>query len=159
MRIFNRRAFTFVEVMLTTFIFVMILGALYAGLIAGGRSWDAFDSQTAIQREARRVYAYLNRDLRMARYLKFKKNTSREVVFSFEHPDEGLVTYAWARPPDKATGPLHRSSPQSSRVLSTRISAFTVEQQSERIDFSLCTATEDQDNQDEFQLTGRVTRR
>ena len=41
----REKGYTLVEVMMTLMIFVMIMGGLYAGLIAGGRSWQAYDAQ------------------------------------------------------------------------------------------------------------------
>jgi type II secretory pathway component PulJ len=93
MRIRNIKSFSLVELMMSVFIFVMIMGGLYAGLIAGGRSWQTYDAQATAQREARRAYYSLSRDLRIAEYLDVKQPGDGTLVLAFTHPDEGRVVY------------------------------------------------------------------
>ena len=148
------------EMLVTILIFVMIMGGLYAGLIAGGRSWQTYDTKALTQREARRAFINLNRDLRMARELSFKKNKQRTVVFSFQHPDQGVVTYAWSLPENRQVASLTRSHAETVRVIAQNISAFRVEENEDSILFSVSSLSpEPQQPAQEFKLNGQVMKR
>jgi len=156
----QNKAYTLVEVMMTVLIFAMIMGGLYAGLIAGGRSWQVYDAKALTQREARRVFVTLNRDLRMARGLIFKKKDKNTVVFSFQHPDQGLVTYAWSRPDTVQGGPVTRSHADSVWVIARHISAFQIIESADGIRFSVAAVSpEGRRSSQEFRLTGQVKKR
>ena len=160
MKIFRNRAYTLVEVMMTILIFVMIMGGLYAGLLAGGRSWQAYDDKSLTQREARRAFVTMNRDLRMAHNLSFKKNEKYAVVFSFKHPDQGMVTYAWSLPGDRRSASLTRSHGDVVWVIARNISGLTVEESNDVIRFSVSAVPPDsQGPPQEFELTGQVMKR
>ena len=141
MNIYNRKGYTFVELMMTMAIFAMIMGGLYAGLIAGGISWQTYDAAAITQREVRKTIFYMARDLRMAQSLTFTQDTSEDVSFAFHHPSDGQVTYSWSTTGDDATK-IIRQTADSSRLIAYNITAFVVSETSSAITISV-TATVD----------------
>jgi len=147
----KKNAFTFVEVMMSVVIFTMIMGALYAGLIAANRSWATYEAESTAQREARRAFVTLSRDLRMARHVSITDPDH----FSFHHPDDGRVRYT--RSP---AGDLTRSTESRTWVVARHISRLLVDDNQATIGFGITSQGIKKGGQpEEFSLESRVVKR
>ena len=102
----------------------------------------------------------LNRDLRMARELSFKKHRSRSVVFSFRHPDQGLVTYTWTLPENRREAAITRSYGDTAWVIGRNISDFEIKETDDSIRFRITAmAPEPKESPPTFTLDGQVIKR
>ena len=158
MKKFSHSGITLIEVMVTLFLFTLIIGGLYANLLVGNTAWQSFESAVVVQQEARRALSALVKDFRMAENLNVMP-TDRILTISFHHPKEGNVTYFWAK-----TGPqqgqLFRQSATAIRNVGRLISQLDVSLNGRMVRVQLTAKTVSRQGKEIVVSLGqRVTRR
>ncbi len=82
-KIHSRSAFTFIELMIASAIFVMLAAAIYLSFSVGVRSWRKIEDSCVVRQEARHVLTLVSRELRCA---------SRSTLIAFDG-DEHSVSF------------------------------------------------------------------
>jgi len=107
-KIHSRSAFTFIELMAASAIFVMLATAIYLSFSVGVRSWRKIEDSCVVRQEARHVLTLLSRELRCAirSSLVAFNGDEHSVSFCSSLRDFSCVKYEY----DKRTGVIKRIS-------------------------------------------------
>jgi prepilin-type N-terminal cleavage/methylation domain-containing protein len=118
MKTITDKGFTLLEIMLAVAVFTVLCGGLTGALLAGRSAWKVNENSSTVQHQARNVISVMTDDLRQASHLKIDSN-DHSVHFSFTHPKDGKVSYAW----DKTTQQVTRTA----KVISSAQTVQTVQ--------------------------------
>jgi Tfp pilus assembly protein PilW len=149
---------TFVEVMVSLFLFTLVAGGLYATLLVGNVSWQNFETTVKVQQEVRRAMMMLSRDFRVAKNIVIT-GSPEGVVILFHHPKDGNVRYSWLKKGvDAAT--IIRQNQAGPRLISRDIVDFKVVNDMKAVTLSVSAlAVSRQGKEVTFSLRHRVTKR
>ena len=124
MKIKNTKAITFVEMMVATAIFTLVVGGLYATFMVGNRSWATYGNSVILQGEARRALMAMTKELREAKNILITKNPAGGIAINFNRPPVGVVSYAWNNTGNNANK-IIRLNESHTRVLANHISSLS----------------------------------
>ncbi len=119
----NAKAFSLVEMMVTTVIVIAVIGSLHSLLSSGRMSWGAYENKIAVQRDTRQTLAWLTRDLREASGVSVTQDANSATI-SFSKSDVGSVSYAWANSGADANRIL-RTFQAATAIIASNISALS----------------------------------
>ena len=95
LKISNCSGLTLVEVLISTFIFMIITGALYTGFLTGNATWVRYENSLTTQQHARQALAKMAIELRQASNIGITQDTDDSTI-NFTHEGIGSVTYSWS---------------------------------------------------------------
>ena len=146
--------FTLVEVMVSVFLFTLILGGLYTTLVAGNLSWQTYEAAVLSQQNSRRVITVMSRDFRVARNMNIDR-TADGLTISFYHPKEGLVEYSW----NQTDGKVVRQGAGNARLMAQHISALAVDDLPRLVRIQVTCSVKSRGEFREFSLAQKVAKR
>lgn len=121
MNLNQKKAFTLIELLVTTFIFSLVVAAVYSILIVGNRSWATYNTNVTLQREVRNILSAFARDLREAHGIVITKDDT-STALRFIRPGSGIISYSWSSSGNNANQLIRRTE-NNSRALAQHISA------------------------------------
>ena len=119
----NQKAMTLIETLVATAIFAAVLGGLYTALTVGNKSWNAYNDNLTVQREARNGLFSIVKEIREAQNILITKD-SGHVTINFKRPSVGIVSYKWTDSGPEAHK-IIRQNNSNSRILANNISALS----------------------------------
>jgi len=128
MKIRNRKAFTLMEIMITTVLFSFVMGGVYTTYLVGTRSWAYYNDSVILKQEARRLLFTMAQELREARNIFITIEPGRGVTIHFYRPSLGDVSYSWANQGERAYQ-IIRKNKKEEKILARYISEFSLTQE------------------------------
>ncbi len=154
----NNQGMSFVEIMITSLLFAVMLAGVYTAFLAGNRSWANYDNQMKLQRDARGSLIAMMPDLREAENISLTQSTGNTNL-TFTTPTLGSVTYVWSNSGGSANQ-IIRTTGTTTRTLARNISALSFTSATSYIDIDLtATATSSLGTSNSFNLKHRVALR
>ena len=86
--------FTLVEILISSVIFAMLVGALYSVFSVGNAAWVKYDCSIATQRQARQALSQMTKELREASSISITQTTDNATI-SFYRSGVGSISYIW----------------------------------------------------------------
>ena len=90
----KNNALTLVEVMITTLILAVAIGAIYSSLSTGNVSWQKYTNKMATQTKARLALEKMSKELREGSSISISQ-TATSASISFTRLGIGTITYSW----------------------------------------------------------------
>lgn len=158
MKIYQKKAMTFVEVMMALLISTFIMGGLYTTLIVGNRSWLVYTDTVILRQEIRRALFLLSSDLRDSKNVHIVESADN-LELSFYRPSKGDIIYDWEKTGEKAHQ-LTRRSDSGEKLIAQNIKGFSAEENSGAIQLMLLARKKSFSGQEiEYQLGQTVALR
>ncbi len=132
----RKKAFTLVEMMISTAIFAALIGALYTVFASGKFSWASFENKVIVQREVRQALSKMNKELREASGISLNQYAGNTTL-NFTKGALGTVTYQWSNTGSDANAIL-RTNQSATTIIAHNISllSFTSDASSITIDIT-----------------------
>jgi len=121
----NKKAFSFVEIMVVVFISTIVFAGIYATFNVGNQVWLYYSASTSVKQEARKALLWMVRELREAQNVQVIAGGEGSAIH-FYRPSVGAVSYTWSGQGGDARKIIRRND-LSTRVLAQNISMLSFE--------------------------------
>lgn len=122
MMINNRKAFTFIEALITLAIFTVMMASIYAMFLLSQRAWASYAENIMPKNELRRLVISLTQDLREARNIFIVKDKNAiQLTFKLDSVGEVKISFT---PNDVGEGDVIRQNNNKERILAYKITGL-----------------------------------